>query len=475
MKTLDYKAFFWEEFDEDKKPINPKECQITFNPKDGGQFIYFLNTNEELDYENFENNNIKILYGHLLGGKQFTLKYLNFESAKLDLVSNIELTEVTYSIKFIFYGGWVDQDKKIKIMNVRYSYLELWFNKLEIKKHYEDREKIVNGIMIHKEFLGGSSAEYDVLFNIENGLSRNSFNNRLVTYEATNSLTITKKDAFGIDEAMALASVIKDFFVVMTFYSKNKIFIEKINIWEEIKLESSSECNEPIDLLFKQEDYLEEQKMSHMDFLLKYEDIKGNFVQVLNNWIENHDKNKNEYSAFCNVISDKNIKFNIYTHYFQLISALEGYHRNNNKDQEIEIKEKYDKYKIELKEQLNNTDISPQDRNKLLKRLLNPYQMTLEERLLELVNKSDIKILLKLDDEIHTLILNFAKNMRNTIGHLKESLEIDNKIQSSFEYLKVVALLLMMKDISLNHTQISKNILDYDLNSIKKDLENSFL
>ena len=64
--------------------------------------------------------------------------------------------------------------------------------------------------------------------------------------------------------------------------------------------------------------------------------------------------------------------------------------------------------------------------------------------------------------------------MRNTIGHLKESLEIDNKIQTSFEYLKIVALLLMMKDISLNHSKISKHILDYDLNSIKKDLENSF-
>ncbi len=433
MERFDHKAFFWEEFDEDENPINPKECQITFNPKDGGKLLYFLDVNERIIYNDVKDKKIKVLFGQASGGKRFTLYNLKFERAKPQFTINLELTEVTYSVEYIFYDGWVNIENKIQIMNVRYSYLELWFNQLEIKEPLYDNERTMAGIIVSKEYLKCSSGEYDVLFNIENGFNQSSFNNRVVTYETTNSLAIAQKDAFGIDEAIELTLIIKSFFELMTFYSKNKIFVEKFYFTQTRKLKNDFEVTEIVYLLFKQDDYEEEQNMSHLDFLLYYRDIKDNFVQILNNWIEIHDKNKNEYNAFCNVIEDKDSRFNIYTHYFQLISALEGYFNNNFKED------------IEFRKKLN-----------------------------QLIVKSEIKILLPLNSSIHQSISNTVYNMRNDLAHSKKVIEINNRVKRSFEYIKIVALLLMMKDIGLNHTQISKHILDYDVNSIIKDLESTF-
>jgi|GEM_PF-6044788 len=73
MISLDYKCFYWERFDENKKPINPKECQIVFSPKDGGKLSYFLNIDEEFQYEDTKDKRIEILYGQASGGKKFFL------------------------------------------------------------------------------------------------------------------------------------------------------------------------------------------------------------------------------------------------------------------------------------------------------------------------------------------------------------------------------------------------------------------
>lgn len=193
------------------------------------------------------------------------------------------------------------------------------------------------------------------------------------------------------------------------------------------------EVDEIVYLLFKQDDYIEEQKMSHLDFLFRYDDVKENFVAILNNWIENHGKNQNEYQAFCNVIADKTSMFSVYSHYFQLISALEGYHRRNSQED------------IEFRQRLN-----------------------------ELVKKSDIKNVLQLNSEIHKSIANSIYDLRNDIAHSKKAIEITNRIKSSFKYLKLVALLIMLKDISLNHAQISKNIFDMDIKFVQNQLIKAF-
>lgn len=433
MISLDYKGFYWEQFDENQKPINPKECQIIFSPKDGGKLSYFLNIDEEFQYEETKDKRIKVLYGQASGGKNFTLYNLKFESARPHFTANIELTEVVFSVEYIFYEGFVDIGKKLPIIHVRYSYLELWFNQLDIKRPHDDENKTFAGIAINKEYLKGSSAEYDVLFNINNGFNQSSFNNKTITYEVTNSLAIAKKENFTIEEAINLSLHVKNFFEIVTFYSKNKIFIEKFYITQKRKLKNGYEVDEIVYLLFKQDDYIEERKMTHLDFLFRYNDVKENFVAILNNWIENHDKNQNEYQAFCNVIADKSSKFNIYSHYFQLISALEGYHtRNSQKD-------------IEFRKRLN-----------------------------ELIKKSDIKNVLTLSSKIHKSVANCIYDLRNDIAHSKKTIEITERVNSSFEYLKIMALSIILKDISLSHAKISQNIFDMNIKFVQNQLIEAF-
>lgn len=473
MISIDYKGFYWEQFDENQKPINPKECQIIFNPKDGGKLLYFLNIDERIKYDEIKDKKIKVLYGQASGWKNFTLYNLKFESARPQFTANLELTEIVFSIEYIFYNGFVDIEKKLQIMNVRFSYLELWFNQLEIKHPHDDANKTFAGIAVHKEHLKGSSAEYNVLFNIENGFTQSDFNNKIVTYEVTNSLAIAKKEDFTIKEAIDLSLIIKNFFEVVTFYSENKIFVEKFYITQKRKLKDGYEVDEIVYLLFKQDDYNEEQKMSHLDFLFRYDDVKENFVAILNNWIENHDKNQNEYQAFCNVIADKTTKFNIYSHYFQLISALEAYHRLQNKDIEKQEEEKHEVYLKDLKTKLA-TCLNSSEKTKILYKLKYQYGTNFKERLKNLVEISEIKEVIICDDIIHKNIIEFIYEMRNQVAHLKNEIELSQQLKSSFEYLKLVALLIMLKDISLNHTQISKNIFDIDIKYIEKLLNENF-
>ena len=472
MKTLDYKGFYWEKFDENQKPINPKECQIVFSPKDGGKLSYFLNIDEEFQYEDTKDKRIKVLYGQASGGKKFTLYNLKFESARPHFTANFELTEVIFSIEYIFYDGFVDIEKKLPIMHVRYSYLELWFNQLDIKRPHDDENKTFAGIAVNKEHLKGSSAEYKVLFNIDNSLNQNSFNNKIITYEATNALAIAKKEDFSIKEAIDLSLLIKNFFEIVIFYSENKIFIEEFYITQKRELKGGLKVDEIVYLLFKQDDYIEEQKMSHLDFLFRYSDVKENFVEILNNWIENHDKNKNEYQAFCNVIADKTSKFNIYSHYFQLISALEAYHRLQNKDIEEQEEQKHREYLEGLKIQLASCSLSSDEKKKVLYKLKYQYGTNFKERLKNLVEISEIKEVILCDDFFHDKIIEFIYKMRNKVAHLKNEIEVSQQLKSSFEYLKLVALLIMLKDISLSHAKIHKNIFDMDIKYIQKRFKN---
>lgn len=473
MISLDYKGFYWEQFDEFQKPVNPKECHVIFSPKDGGRLVYFLNPDEDFSYDEIKDKRIKVLYGQASGGKNFTFCNLKFESARPHFTANLELTEVVFSIEYIFYDGFVDIDKKLQIMHVRYSYLELWFNQLEIKNPHNDTNKTFAGIAVHKEHLKGSSSEYDVLFNIDNGFNQSSFNNKTVTYEATNSLAIAKKEDFNIEEAISLSLLVKNFFEVITFYSKNKIFIEEFYITQKRKLKDGYEVDEIVYLLFKQDEYIEEQKMTHLDFLFRYDDVKENFVAILNNWIKNHDKNQNEYQAFCNVIADKTSKFNIYSHYFQLISALEAYHRLQHKDIEEQEEQNHKIYLESLKTKLK-TCLTSDEKKKILYKLKYQYGTSFKERLKNLIEVSQIKEVIVCEESIHNEITEFIYKMRNQVAHLKNEIELNKQLKSSFEYLKLVALLIMLKEISLNHAQISKNIFDMDIKFVRNQLIEAF-
>lgn len=467
MITLEHKAFFWKEFDENKNPIDSKECQIIFNPKDGGKLTFLLSLDEEYDENKYEKS-ISKLYGIAKNGKRFTLENLKLIKSPLcQIHRGLELTELRYSIEYIFYGGWGDFEDRIEVMHIRYSYLELFFNQMKLKRPFNDNDKTIASVMIQKESLECSSAGYDVLFNILNNDQYESFNKKRVTYEATNSLAIAKKEDFTIDESRKFAYVLKSFFEILTFYSNNKIFIEDFYIMYD-----KTKIAERINILFQQHDYEEEKRMSYLDFLFQYSAVKDNIVEILNNWIKNHRENKNEYEAFCNVIADKTSQFNIYSHYFQLVSALEAYHRLQNKENEKQDEQKHHKYLEKLKTQLSC--LSSKEKNKLLCKLKYAYGTNFEKRLINLVEISCIKEIIVCDETIHENVIQFIKDMRNKVAHLNSEIEMNPKVKSSFEYLKLIALLIMLKDISLNHAKISQDILDMNIKYITKRLIDTF-
>lgn len=469
MISLDYKGFYWERFDENQKPINSKECQIIFNHLNGGEIRFLLDIDEEYDELKY-NKSIPKFYGLLKSSenkisKPFTITNLKLIEPPLwQINSGLELTELRYSIEYIFLGTWLQNEKSLDMMHIRFSYIELFLNKNKIKQAKRIEKGVMAGIMAENEIIEWNSKDYPILFNIDNTFEQTEFINKTVTYESKNYLAIAKKEIFFIEDAIRLSLVVKNFFEIITFYSKNKIFIEEFKV---------SNKDDVITVLFKQDDYKEEQKMSHLDFLFRYDDVKENFVAILNNWIENHDKNQNEYQAFCNVIADKSSKFNIYSHYFQLISALEAYHRLQNKDIEKQEEEKHKVYLQDLKIKLD-TCLNSSEKKKILYKLKYQYGTNFKERLKNLVEISKIKEVIICDDIIHNNVIEFIYKMRNQVAHLKNAIKLSQQLKSSFEYLKLLSLLIMLKDISLNEAQISQKISDMNIKFVQKQLIEAF-
>ena len=473
MITLDNKAYFWKNLSEDKKPINPKECQITFNPNNGGKLTYLMDIGTDFLYEDYKNKTIERLYGQAKNGEKFTLLNLVFMGVSSEVkFDGLTLVELDYSVEYIFYGAWMkDSDFKLPVIYARYTYLEAWFKQMEAVRPYAIDDKIMSQIIIHKESLQCSTKDYEVKFNINNELNQHSINGNTVTYDSKNFLAMAKKEPFTLSEAMALSLKVKSFFEILTFYSQRKIFIEELKIQKDEMLGDYT-SKQTVYILFRQEGYVEEKEISTIDFLFTYASVRENFVQILNHWIQNYDKNSNEFGAFCNVISDKDSKLNIYSHFFQLISALEGYHRKNSIVNEDFIKKKniyekrlnYKRISNLYTKKIKNIILELQDKN----------EPSFRVRLKKLIELSGIKSIIILSNTLHKSITSLIYITRNDIAHSNKNIIINEKMKYAYEYLKLVALLIMIKDISLDHNSFSKHIFDMEFQYLQNNLEKAF-
>jgi len=468
--TLDNKAYFWEEFDDDNNPTDPKECQILFTPNNGGILTYLMDIGTDFFYEDYKDKTIERLYGKAKNGEKFTLLNLVFIGVSLEVkFDGLTMVELDYSVEFIFYGAWMkDSDIKLPVIYARYSYLEAWFKQMEAVGPYDVDDKIMSQIIIHKESFQCSTKDYEVIFNINNELNQHSINGNSVTYDSKNFLAMTKKEPFTLSEAMALSLKVKSFFEILTFYSQKKIFIEELKIQKD-EIIGDYPSKQTVYILFKQEGYSKEEEMSSQDFLFTYASIRENFVEVLNHWIDNYDKNRNEFSAFCNVIADKDSKFNIYSHFFQLISSLEGYHRKNTIIDEGKKKRNREKI-CNLVSQLEKYS----DKKQILEKFKYDYEPNFRKRLNDLIILSDVKSIITLNNKAHKSIANLIYTMRNDIAHSNKSIIVNDKIEYTYEYLKLVALLIMVKDISLDQKEMSKYILEIHFKHLKDNLEKAF-
>lgn len=474
MIALDHKAYFWKEFDGNNNPVNPKECQLFFSPESGGKISYLVDIGIEFTLKDHKNEKIEKLYGQAKGGEKFTLLNLTFSGLNNEFITNgIEFVEAEYFIEYIYYGTWIkNEDLLLSDIHVRYSYLEAWFSQMHVAKPIATAGEIITNIIIEKDKYKCSTKDYEIIFNIDNVFNQHATNGNTVVCESKNFLAMTKKNLLYLGEAISLAMKVKSFFEILTFYSNRKIFIEEF-VTQKDETIGDYTNKKAVYILFKQEEYREEEQISSIDFLFRYNNVKENFVPILNNWIENHDKNQNEYQAFCNVIADKTSKFNIYSHYFQLISALEAYHRLQNKNNEEQDEQKHKDYLNSLQTQLSSC-LNSGEKKKILYKLKYSYGTSFKDRLKNLIEISQIKEIINFDNSINENIVEFIYKMRNQIAHLKNEMEINQQIKSSFEYLKLVALLIMLKDISLDHVKISKNIFDVDIEYLEKQIIETF-
>jgi len=441
--NLDHKAYFWKEFNEDNNPIDTKECQILFSPNNGGKLTYLMDIGTDFLYADYKDETIERLYGQAKNGEKFTLLNLVFIGVSSEVkFDGLTLVELDYSVEFIFYGAWMkDSDIKLPVIYARYSYMEAWFKQMEAVRPYAIDDRIMSQIIIHKESLQCSSKDHEVIFNINNELNQNSSNGNTVVYDSKNFLAMARAEQFTLYEAIELSMKVKSFFEILTFYSQRKIFIEELTIQKDEVMDDYT-STQTVYILFHQEGYSKEEEMSSQDFLFNYASVREFFVQILNYWIEHHHNNENEFSSFCNVIADKNTNFNVYSHFFQLISALEGYHRKNHIIEENSIqKQKIYVKRLNYKRKSNLYKKKIED---IILKLENKNNPNFRIRLKELVVLSDIKSIIKLSNSIHKSILNLIYNMRNDIAHSNKNIVATEKIKYAYEYLKLISLLIMI-------------------------------
>ena len=154
------------------------------------------------------------------------------------------------------------------------------------------------------------------------------------------------------------------------------------------------------------------------------------------------------------------------------MSALEAYHRRNYIIDEIK-EEEHNEYLNDLAKSLE-TCLNEKDTLKIIQSLQYNNQPNFRTRLKEMIEISDIKSFLPLNNKIYKSLNNYIYNLRNTISQSKNIIIIDKKIEHSLEFLKIVSLLVIVKDISLSKLDMSHCRSKMNINNLDKKLRESF-
>ena len=125
---------------------------------------------------------IEKLYGQAKGGERFTLLNLTFGGLSNEFITNgIGFVEAEYFIEYIYYGTWIkNEDLLLNGIYVRYSYLEAWFDQMQVAKPIDIGGKITTNIIVQKDSFKCSTKDYEVIFNINNEFNQHITNGNTV-------------------------------------------------------------------------------------------------------------------------------------------------------------------------------------------------------------------------------------------------------------------------------------------------------
>jgi len=419
MLCFDEDAYFWEIFDDDIIPVSKQYCHIKFDPAHGGKLSFFKEAlfSESLNSTKTEYYNI--LFAQTSKNEKLTLINIsiNIKSTYAKGDSQIDIRHYTSDIDYIIQGHWFRNSIYFDIFYVRYSYFEKWLNQKFILEYInKDNDKFGIVLKRPKSIIGNGK---ELSFNINNKQKRIS-SSREINISNNNVLAISKNGNFDVKSTFDIINKIKYFVEIAIYTSPENIFIEDLYF----SIDNKFKQKEEIKIFFKQSNYTPENDDTDIDFLFTLNDIHHNFTDIINKWVGLFNNYENEISGFCEVTSDKSNKLNAYSHFFKIVSSIEGFHKKNSNG------------------------------------LITNNRTTLEKRLNDLIRRYKIQTIIDIELDKIQVIIKFIIKTRNSIAHsnTKGTIIIDDKLIGSVNFLTIVYMIIIFITIDLSEELLKQII-----------------
>lgn len=382
---------------------------------------------------------VKLIHGMSTDGKSYTLYEANVTSRSIGMPG---IATITFSIKYCLKGEWLTLDElAFNSASISSSNLKYWFNISGFDNYQNSQEltsieyRIPDPIVFYEK----DNIKFVILFIRETQIFRpkHEFN----INQSTKILIKQEGGMFDFENLWEYIFSIKSFFT-LSYFSQAAV--------QSIQLKRD---NTKLELYHSWlEDEIEDKKV-RTDFLFTYQQVEHNFLSIFNNWVNLNTTIKPVINILEETFGNKNIILE--NRFLNVIQGIETFHRrlrNNEKILPTEYKSKVDSI----------VSTTPAEHAKWLKEKLSfANEPTLNERLDDLFAEIPVALLNHLFPNFKQIIKD-TKNSRNYYTHYNHKLEskaLKNiKLFYLTEKLKVFLLIILLKEIGFNETDLSSII-----------------
>lgn len=312
LDTIQYQANWW-------LPNNPNKnffgiLHFTYN--NGGKLELFGSFQDRFDTKLSEE--FSILLGLSFNGKFVTL----YKCAKVGIHDNFPGGVIsTYYIKYIFVGHIFqhEEELKFKCINIQYSYLDEWIGSSGFSINYD-------GAIMNMRYEIPKNQEFQLNNNFKIKIAYS------VNYPQHN---IVQKDAYIKQTAfisiISLEPISYENFIEMSYLIQNFLNLGILEPVYPVKIIASYENMKTSDKkgieIYHRIGYgdIELKDIKTFEMFFTFLDIKNNFREFLNNWVEKNNKLRTTYDLFFSL--QYNPKMYLQQQFLNLTQGIETYHR----------------------------------------------------------------------------------------------------------------------------------------------------
>ena len=257
-------------------------------------------------------------------------------------------------------------------------------------------------------------------------------------------IQIKHSQSFSLEELWTYINIIKSFFTLSYF--------SEVNLEDVVVIKNNSS----LQLKYLRQNSSEiETKKHRRHFLFDYHDVQSNLSKIFEKWYGLH-KNLEPVMAIFLEIFKKQAKLSE-SHFLNIMHGIESFHRRLRSN----YKRPQEEFSKLIKEILDSV---PNEHQSWLKeKLAFANEPSLKERLENLISEIEPSILSHLFP-FHEKLIVQAKDTRNYFTHYSPSLEkkaLEGKdLYHLSERLKLLLLILLLKETGFDESQISKIIID---------------